>query len=84
MTSPSEKDITVDAPGTVDVDLAPDGQPRYTIRAGAAWDRIEADALATGQAASAEAVCFGSLAQREEPSRRSIRSRASCTAGRCC
>ena len=60
--------------GTVDVTLAPDGQPRYTIRAGAAWDRIEADALATSLAASADAVCFGSLAQREEPSRRSIRS----------
>jgi fructokinase len=60
--------------GTVDVALAPDGQPRYTIRTGAAWDRIEANALATGHAVSADAVCFGSLAQREEPSRRSIRS----------
>lgn len=62
-----------DAPtGTVDVTLDPGGQPRYTIRAGAAWDRIEADALATSLAASADAICFGSLAQREEPSRRSI------------
>lgn len=58
--------------GTVDVALAPDGQPRYTIRADAAWDRIEADALARARAASADAVCFGSLAQRDEPSRSSI------------
>ncbi|HEX8200844.1 MAG TPA: carbohydrate kinase [Isosphaeraceae bacterium] len=59
--------------GTVDVALAPDGQPRYTIRRGAAWDRIEADALALGRAAAADAICFGSLAQRDEPSRGSIR-----------
>ncbi len=58
--------------GTVDVTLAPDGQPRYTIRAGAAWDRIEADGPATSLAASADAVCFGSLAQ--ERSRRGTRS----------
>jgi fructokinase len=59
--------------GTVDVDVAPDGQPRYTIRADVAWDRIEADALATRRAGSADAVCFGSLARRAEPSRTSIR-----------
>jgi fructokinase len=60
--------------GTVDVTLAPDGQPRYTIRSDAAWDRIEADARAMSCAASADAVCFGSLAQRAEPARSSIRS----------
>jgi fructokinase len=59
--------------GTVDVSLSADGQPLYTIRAGAAWDRIEADPIAIRHAASADAVCFGTLAQREEPSRRSIR-----------
>ncbi len=58
--------------GTVDVALTRDRQPRYTIRAGAAWDRIEADAPAMGHAASADALCFGSLAQREEPSRHSL------------
>ena len=65
--------------GTVEVTLASDGQPRYTIRAGAAWDRIEADALATLRAAEADAVCFGSLAQRDEPSRSSIRSLVAAT-----
>ncbi len=59
--------------GTVDVALAPDGQPLYTIRPDAAWDRIEADPLATARVAEADAVCFGSLAQRDEPSRSSIR-----------
>jgi fructokinase len=60
--------------GTVDVTLAADGQPLYTIRTGVAWDRIGADALATACASTADAVCFGSLAQRDEPSRGSIRS----------
>ncbi len=59
--------------GTVDVALAPDGQPLYTIRPDAAWDRIEANPLATARVAEAGAVCFGSLAQRDEPSRGSIR-----------
>lgn len=59
--------------GTVAVALAADGQPRYTIRADTAWDRIEADATAMALASSADAVCFGSLAQRSEPSRSSIR-----------
>jgi fructokinase len=60
--------------GTVEVALTPDGQPRYTIRTNAGWDRIEADQNALALAASADAVCFGSLAQREEPSRTTIRS----------
>jgi fructokinase len=59
--------------GTVGVELAPDGQPRFTIHADVAWDRIEADEAALASAAGADAVCFGSLGQRAEPSRRAIR-----------
>ena len=59
--------------GTVAVDLDRDGQPRFTILEGVAWDRIEADAGAVAAASRADAVCFGSLAQRAEPSRRAIR-----------
>lgn len=59
--------------GTVDVWLGPDGQPRYAIREGVAWDRIDADAAARALAARADAICFGSLAQRAESSRRAIR-----------
>ncbi len=60
--------------GTVDVALDNDGQPRFTIREHVAWDRIEADPIALSAARSAHAVCFGSLAQRSEPSRSAIRS----------
>jgi fructokinase len=59
--------------GTVEVALAADGQPHYTIREGVAWDRIAADGAALSLAARADAVCFGSLAQRGEISRRAIR-----------
>ena len=59
--------------GTVAVALAPDGQPRFTIHEDVAWDRIAADEAALASAAGADAVCFGSLAQRSEPARRAIR-----------
>jgi fructokinase len=60
--------------GTVDIWLGADGQPHYTIRSDVAWDRIEADPPALELAARADAVCFGSLAQRAETSRGAIRS----------
>jgi fructokinase len=59
--------------GTVDVALAPDGQPGFTIREYVAWDRIEADEASLAHADRADAVCFGSLSQRDEPSRSAIR-----------
>lgn len=58
--------------GTVEVTLEA-GQPHYTICEGVAWDAIEADDAARALVAEADAVCFGSLAQRSEISRRSIR-----------
>jgi fructokinase len=59
--------------GTVDVEVTPDGQPRFTIRENVAWDYVEADKLALSYARDADAICFGSLAQRSEPSRAAIR-----------
>lgn len=59
--------------GTVDVALSADGQPRFTIREHVAWDRITADTRSLATAAEADAVCFGSLAQRSEPSRTAVR-----------
>jgi len=59
--------------GTVEVAFDPAGQPRYSILEGVAWDAIEADLRAMTHAREADAVCFGSLAQRSEGSRRSIR-----------
>ncbi|QDV38219.1 carbohydrate kinase family protein [Tautonia plasticadhaerens] len=59
--------------GTVGVSLGADGQPRYEIREGVAWDRIEAEAAALEAARRADALCFGSLAQRGAASRGAIR-----------
>lgn len=67
-------EVDPEAPtGTVSVALGSDGQPRFTIHENVAWDRIEAGSLALAAAAGADAVCFGSLAQRSETSRRAIR-----------
>src|SRR5271157_3486203 len=65
--------------GTVDVALADDGQPRFTIHEHVAWDRIMADEDSLAMAARADAVCFGSLSQRSEPARTAIRSLVSAT-----
>lgn len=59
--------------GTVDVALSAGGQPHYTIREPVAWDAIAVDGVARMLVASADAVCFGSLAQRSAGSRASIR-----------
>lgn len=58
--------------GTVSVELEDDGQPRYVIHENVAWDRLDPDARSLTFAESAEAVCFGSLAQRCETSRAAI------------
>src|SRR6188768_4061099 len=47
--------------GTVDVALAADGQPRFTIRENVAWDRIAAGDDLLAQAERSDAICFGSL-----------------------
>ncbi len=58
--------------GTVDVVLR-NGQPSYTINAPAAWDAIELNSSALAILSRADAVCFGTLAQRSQISRASIR-----------
>jgi fructokinase len=60
--------------GTVNVDVAPDGQPRFIIHENVAWDRISGEGPARRAVAEADAVCFGALAQRHEISRGAIRS----------
>lgn len=58
--------------GVVDVTVV-NGSPSYEIVRGVAWDNIPfSDALAK-IAADCRAVCFGSLAQRSEVSRNTIR-----------
>jgi len=66
--------IAVDAlhpTGTVSVELD-GGQPRYLIHEDVAWDFIEATPAALAAVSAADAVCFGTLAQRREPSRSTI------------
>jgi fructokinase len=61
--------------GTVSVKLSPEGQPSFTIQTPAAWDFIEADetALRCFQKHPVDAICFGTLAQRNPVSRASLK-----------
>ena len=60
----------VDYPtGTVQVTLDNEGVPCYEIKEGVAWDNIPFTDELKRLALSTRAVCFGSLAQRNEVSR---------------
>ena len=59
--------------GRVDVELAADGQPKFTILRGMAWDHLEATETMLELVSSADAVCFGTLGQRSLSSRSAIR-----------
>lgn len=59
--------------GQVLVRLDPAGVPEFRILAPSAWDAIQPDPVALRYARQAKAVVFGSLAQRREPSRSTIR-----------
>jgi fructokinase len=50
--------------GTVGVAIGPDHQPRFTIHEDVAWDRLAVEKAALAAVQTADAVCFGSLAQR--------------------
>ena len=58
--------------GTVTVALDADGIPRFTIHEGVAWDVIPWTDGLGDIAARADAVCFGTLAQRSPVSRATI------------
>jgi fructokinase len=57
--------------GTVTVALS-GGEPQYTIHAPVAWDRLEFTREWAALAESADAVCFGTLAQRDPAAGRTI------------
>lgn len=59
--------------GTVSVALDEAGRPTFTIHPEVAWDFFEAGPEVLQQAARADAVCFGTLAQRHPVARASIR-----------
>ncbi len=58
--------------GTVQVELDSEGIPTYDIKQGVAWDNIPFCDDIKEIAAGTGAVCWGSLAQRSEVSRRTI------------
>jgi len=58
--------------GTVGVELSTDGQPKYTIHENVAWDKIEAPDAVIQFAQTVDAVCFGSLAARNEATLQTI------------
>ena len=59
--------------GTVSVKLDGEGRPQYKINNPVAWDAIELSAAVLELAGRAGAICFGTLAQRNEVSRHTIR-----------
>jgi fructokinase len=58
--------------GTVTVDLSAAGVPLFTIHENVAWDRLIPTEAALEAAQRADVICFGTLAQRAEPSRSTI------------
>ena len=58
--------------GTVEVTLDNAGVPQYDIKENVAWDNIPFTEGIRQIASRTQAVCFGSLAQRSQNSRRSI------------
>jgi fructokinase len=59
--------------GTVQVEVDASGQPRFEISESVAWDFLEWTPQWQRLAQQADAVCFGSLAQRSEHSRATLR-----------
>jgi len=57
---------------TVTIKLNEHGHPDYTIHEGVAWDHIQVNPSALTLAGKLDAICFGSLAQRNAESRQSI------------
>jgi fructokinase len=55
--------------GTAKVELSGNGLAHFTIQENVAWDYISTTPEALAAAREAHAICFGSLAQRSEPSR---------------
>jgi fructokinase len=60
--------------GTVSIEIDSSGQPRFDIAEPVAWDFIEWTPAWQQLAQAADAVCFGSLAQRSSQSRTTIKS----------
>lgn len=66
--------------GSVGVKILDDGQPVFTIHENVAWDYLSANATARDLFKQADAVCFGTLAQRNPASATAIRELVASTA----
>jgi fructokinase len=74
-------DVDEKAPtGTVAVTVDTNGQPSYAIAEEVAWDRLAIDEDTRRAVSSADAVCFGTLAQRTTASRDAIQALVADTA----
>lgn len=60
------------ATGTAAIELTGEGIPEFTIRPDVAWDYLSPTEPALAAARRADAICFGTLAQRREPARSTI------------
>jgi fructokinase len=69
--------------GTVEVTFSADSQPRYIIHREVAWDFIYPTPTLLAVAGTANAVCYGTLAQRDEVSRSTIQRFVEATAAAC-
>jgi len=69
--------------GTVSVELDSNGIPTYVINEGVAWDNIPLTAEMGKAARQCDAVCWGTLAQRSDISRKSIQKIISLTRTDC-
>ena len=58
--------------GTVTVEMVRADHPQYTIHEDVAWDHIEFNEALRAECAKADALCFGTLAQRSPVSRQTI------------
>lgn len=68
---------------TVTVKLDAHGHPEYTIHEDVAWDNLPVEQAALDLVSGADAICFGSLAQRLPVSRNAILSYLERTTGDC-
>ena len=60
------------ATGRVEVSVSAGGEPTFTILEDKAWDHIAYDSAAEKALSECDAVCFGTLAQRNAASRQTI------------
>ena len=58
--------------GTVMVTLSAEGTPHFSICENVAWDRLESNPVSLKAVRGADAICFGSLAQRRKQSRTAV------------